>query len=220
MDDQETLFEAIKTGDEASVERLLARSPDLALAETEDGVSAVLLAAYYRRPHIAAVLAEHRNNLNIFEAAALGKLSMLRRLLDEQPGLANAYALDGFQPLGLACFFGHPQAAQLLLEHGAAVNSASRNEAKVMPLHSAVAARQLEVARILLARGANPNAVQAGEFTPLHGAAENGQVEMVRLLLDHGANPHQRAADGRTALDIAREKGHPEVIALLESLQP
>ena len=45
--------------------------------------------------------------LDVFEAAAVGKTDRLRELLDEDPALANAWADDGFQPLGLASFFGH-----------------------------------------------------------------------------------------------------------------
>ena len=57
--------------------------------------------------------------LNVFEAAAFGRTDRLRELLDEEPATANAFADDGFQPLGLACFFGHVGAARLLLERGA-----------------------------------------------------------------------------------------------------
>ena len=75
-----------------------------------------------------------------------GGPSALRELLDEDPSLANAWAEDGFQPLGLASFFGHVEAARLLVERGAEVNSASRNDFKVMPLHSAAATGDPEVA--------------------------------------------------------------------------
>ena len=77
--------------------------------------------------------------LDVFEAAAVGRTERLGELLDEDPSLANAWAEDGFQPLGLASFFGHVDAARFLVEHGAEVNSASRNDLKVMPLHSAAA---------------------------------------------------------------------------------
>ena len=108
--------------------------------------------------------------LDVFEAAAVGRADRLRELLDEDPALANAWAEDGFQPLGLASFFGHVDAARLLVERGAEVNSASRNDFKVMPLHSAAATGDAEVryelAKLLLEHG-------AAERTPagrLHGA--------------------------------------------------
>src|SRR5215218_1568853 len=126
--------------------------------------------------------------LDVFEAAAVGRSERLRELLDEDPELANAWADDGFQPLGLASFFGHVEAARLLLERGAEVNSASRNEMKVMPLHSAAATsdprKRYELARLLLEHGADPNARQQDEYTPLMEADQNGDERLRSLLTE------------------------------------
>jgi len=96
-----------------------------------------LLQAVYRGDQAAVdeLLAEEPE-LDVFEASALGRIDRLRELLDADPSLANAWADDGFQPLGLASFFGHVEAVGLLVERGAEVNSASRNDFKVMPLHT------------------------------------------------------------------------------------
>jgi len=129
--------------------------------------------------------------LDVFEAAAVGQVDRLRALLDEDATLANAWAEDGFQPLGLASFFGHAEAARLLLERGAAVNSPSRNDLKVMPLHSAVAEKdpdtRYEIAKLLLEHGAEPNARQQDDFTPLMAADQQGDERLRALLVEHGA---------------------------------
>ena len=129
--------------------------------------------------------------LDVFEAAAVGRTGRLRELLDQDPSLANAWAEDGFQPLGLASFFGHVEAAKLLVERGAEVNSASRNDFKVMPLHSAAATgdegTRYELAKLLLENGADPNAVQQDEFTPLMAADQHGDQRLRDLLVEHGA---------------------------------
>lgn len=129
--------------------------------------------------------------LDVFEAAAVGSAERLRELLDEDPSLANAWADDGFQPLGLASFFGHVEAAQVLVERGAEVNSASRNDMKVMPLHSAAATGDPEVryelAKLLLEKGADPNARQQDKFTPLMEADHHGDERLQQLLVQHGA---------------------------------
>jgi ankyrin repeat protein len=132
--------------------------------------------------------------LNVFEAAAFGRTDRLRELLDEEPATANAFADDGFQPLGLACFFGHVGAARLLLERGADPSSLARNEhLQVAPLHSASAsenkdeATRYELCELLLDRGADPNLQQGGGFTPLDSARQNGDERLERLLLDRGA---------------------------------
>jgi ankyrin repeat protein len=129
--------------------------------------------------------------LDVFEAAAVGRTERLRELLDEDPGLANAWAEDGFQPLGLASFFGHVDAARLLIERGADVNSASLNEMKVMPLHSAAATgdadTRYELAKLLLDNGADPNAHQQDEYTPLMAADQHGDERLRDLLVERGA---------------------------------
>src|SRR6202008_2543160 len=63
-----------------------------------------LLAALYRGEDVSGLLAGDPE-LDVFEAAALGRVERLRELLDEDPSRANAFGNDGFQPLGLACFF-------------------------------------------------------------------------------------------------------------------
>jgi ankyrin repeat protein len=155
-------------------------------------MSELLQAVYEGNQARADELLAAEPELDVFEAAAVGKTERLRELLDEDPALANAWATDGFQPLGLACFFGHVEVARLLVERGAEVNSASRNEMRVMPLHSAAATRdaetRYELAKLLLEHGADPNARQQDEFTPLMAADQHADERLEELLLEHGAS--------------------------------
>jgi cytohesin len=58
-------------------------------------------------------------------------------------------------------------------------------------LHSAAQAGHLDAVRLLLEKGANPNAREDGDNTyPLHWAAASGHVEIVRALLDAGGDVH------------------------------
>src|SRR5205809_7344192 len=154
-----------------------------------------LLEALYRgdADRVSALLAADPE-LSVFEAAAFGRTDRLRELLDEDPSRANAFGDDGFQPLGLACFFGHVEAARLLLDCGADLNSLARNEhIQAAPLHSASAseskdeATRYELCELLLDRGADPNLEQGGGFTALDSARQNGDERLERLLLDRGA---------------------------------
>jgi ankyrin repeat protein len=151
-----------------------------------------LLQAIYRGDQARAdELLAASPELDVFEASATGRAERLRELLDGDPSLANAWADDGFQPLGLASFFGHVEAARLLVERGAEVNSASRNDMKVMPLHSAAATgdpeARYELAKLLLKHGADPNARQQDDFTPLQAAEQLGDQRLAELLRQHGA---------------------------------
>ena len=154
-------------------------------------MSEVLQAVYQRDQARVDELLAREPELDVFEAAAVGRTERLLELLDDDPALANAWAEDGFQPLGLASFFGRVDAARLLVEHGAEVNSASRNDFKVMPLHSAAATgdpeARYELAKLLLEHGADANARQQDDFTPLMAADQHGDERLRSLLVEHGA---------------------------------
>lgn len=211
------LARAIKAGDASRVRELLEARPALAGARDASGVSMVLLALYHQRRDVAEAVLEAGPPLDVFDAAAAGRLDRLRALLAADPGAANAWAADGFFPLGLACFFRQPEAARLLLEAGADPRAAARNPMRVTALHAAAAARDAVTARELLDRGADVDARQQMGYTALHAAAQHGDVELVELLLSRGADPALRSEDGRDAAAHAREKGHHPLAGRLAS---
>ena len=150
-----------------------------------------VLEALYRGDdrRLTELLAEEPK-LNVFEAAALGRTDRLRELLAQEPDGANAFGDDGFQPLGLACFFGHLEAARLLLDHGADPNTLARNEhIRTNALHAAAASEnkgpevRYELCKLLLERGADPGIPQGNsEFRAIDAARMNGDEELERLL--------------------------------------
>ncbi len=164
-------------------------------------------ALYEGRAADALVAASSRGDLDVFETAALGMVPRLRTLLDEDASVVNAWSADGFTPLHFAAFFGHPEAAKLLVERGADLDARSTNRDFALdaaPLHSAAAAGQLEVCRVLLDAGADVNAVQHGGYTALLDAAANKNGELMELLLERGADHSARLDDGRGADELIR----------------
>jgi uncharacterized protein len=209
------MFDAITAGDLDRVRELIAEDAALAGARDADGLSAVTQARYHGEDDIVDALLAAGPELDVFEAAAVGRLERVRELLEDDPALATALSPDGFTPLHLAAFFGHPEIARLLLERGADANAVARNPMRVTPLHSAAAARQIEIAELLVDHGADVNAAQERGFTPLHAAAQNGDIGLARLLLGRGADREQTTEDGRRAADFAAARRHEQVLALL-----
>jgi ankyrin repeat protein len=209
---------AVKKGDLASVERMLAADPALVGAKDDAGVSAVLLAHYYGKDDVAKALLARRPALDIFEASTAGDADRVRELVSKDRTLASAWAADGFFPLGLAAFFKRPAVAKVLIEHGADVNMASK-PAGFTPLHSAVAddagEATKDLVRMLLDANADPNARSATDGTPVHTAAFTGNIPVLQLLLAYGGDPAAADNKGRTPLDVARERHHSEAAALL-----
>jgi ankyrin repeat protein len=181
----------------------------------QNGVSEILTALYHGKKDVVQELLASGIELNVYEAAATGQVQRLQELISADPSLVNSHAGDGFTPLGLAVFFGHSDTVNALINAGADVNLASRESMKVTPLASASAARQYEIARVLIARGANVNARAANDFTPLHESAASGKVEFAKLLLQNGADANAKTIDDKTPLDYAREQNREEMVALL-----
>jgi ankyrin repeat protein len=100
----------------------------------------------------------------------------------------------------------------------------SRENEGQTPLTVAAQFGRIEIVRLLLAEGADPDLRDFGGQgdTALSTAAWHGQLEVCRVLLDAGADPNIRthpAAQGntgnRTALDWALRANHPEAAELL-----
>jgi ankyrin repeat protein len=195
----EELFDGIRAGDLGAVERALDAAPGAASSRGPDGVSAVLTARYRGHHEIVEALIRAGCDLDVFDAAALGRLGHLDLMLSLDPALATAWASDGFYPLALAAFFGQHAAVQRLLATGAGVqiNEPSRNPMRVATIHAAVASRSLEVVKTVIDAGADVNARQQGGFTALHEAVHNGSHEIEALLLACGADPDALDAEGR-----------------------
>jgi len=82
------------------------------------------------------------------------------------------------------------------------------------PLHVAVAEGDLDIFRLLLSRGADPNATLEDRGTPLAAAARKWQTTMLKELLDHGADPNLA---GSSAVVFAASTGYIEGMLMLIS---
>ena len=155
---------------------------------------------------------------------------------------------DGVSPLLVAIMNANWDLARHLIVAGAdvnqwdiygesplflAVNLHTRidgGRASIDPLNTT---RGLEIVKLLLERGANPNmqlffrpanlsgATNTRGSTPLIRAVNNGDLEVVRLLLDHGADATLSMADRQTPIHaaIAGRAPEPQVLELIRLLQ-
>src|SRR6266478_4768295 len=180
----------------------------------------------------------------LITAVRTGDTKASGKLIAASPELVNAHDRAGATPLHHAAGFGNIAAMKLLLEHGADVNAVNKrkstplfwcmhDEAKVRMLldhgakvstsnidgrtavYQAVSmANAVPVLRLLLDKGADPNAKTLTGMTPLI-AASRVNIEAARILIDRKADVNARNAAGGTALMAAAATGRPQMVRLL-----
>ncbi|XP_061769914.1 ankyrin-2-like isoform X1 [Nerophis ophidion] len=113
------------------------------------------------------------------------------------------------------------KSAALLLQndHNADVQSKMMvnrtTESGFTPLHIAAHYGNVNVATLLLNRGAAVDFLARNGITPLHVASKRGNTNMVCLLLDRGCQIDAKTRDGLTPLHCAARSGHDVVVELL-----
>ncbi len=211
----EKLEQYITNANLGGLTELLMKEPALAKSRTSHQVSPLMLSCYYKKPAVTTLLLKYLDEISLFEASAAGKFDVVTHLIYNNPESVNAYAEDGFTPLGLACYFGQYEVARYLVLKGADVNLPSNNGFSVYPIHSAVAGNYTQIARMLIENNALVNVKQQAGATPLHTAAQNGNIDLLILLLEHGADINVRMEGGKLPADLAREKGFDEIAEAL-----
>jgi ankyrin repeat protein len=188
----------------------------------------------------------------ILAAAKDGDYDRVLALLETDPALANASNMLGSQPIHAAHFGGHKRIVDLLIARGVDLNFFLASELGLLDqvrgalesdpaltrifsaagstaLHRSCYWGQTAVARLLLDRGADPNAVTQDSFlqiaplgcavatpdVPNPSDSEDVVLDLVNLLLSSAADVNARRRDGLTALHSAAYRRHRRVMETL-----
>jgi ankyrin repeat protein len=122
--------------------------------------------------------------------------------------------------LQIASRDGNLDIAELLLKHGADVNSPPAEKFGATALQFAALGGYLGIASLLIDKGADINAPPAkiDGRTALEDAAEHGRIDMVQLLKSSGAEiSGEEDGQYKRALTRAFENGHHATWRLLQS---
>ncbi|KAM4554995.1 ankyrin repeat and SOCS box protein 12a [Odontesthes bonariensis] len=122
-------------------------------------------------------------------------VSLLSELLSQESYRRCINARSGWgipvTPLRTAAALGHLRCVELLLEHGAEIDSLDVKAQT--PLFTAVSGKHLDCVVALLKAGADPNGSQYNNCSPVLTAAREGDVDVLRELLRFGAEVDVKA---------------------------
>jgi ankyrin repeat protein len=185
------------------VDELLARGADVNAARADGGRPIHLTNGDYHyrgwrdvpkdHPTTPAEVLDHLRMrgayVDINTAASMGDLNRVKELLDEDPSLANRVS-------DYVTYY---------------VGSGS-------PLKNAASRGHMDVVKLLLQRGADPNLPEEG-IAPrghaLYSAVANKHFEVAKLLLEHGAYPNPEVESSADALSRAISNSDQPMIELL-----
>jgi ankyrin repeat protein len=142
---------------------------------------------------------------DIWEAAKVGDVGEVERLLGQDPGLLDAGGQHGMTPLMFASRGGHVRVVRWLVDKGAAINEHYRDGRTA--LWFACFQGRAPVVRWLVEKGADASISTGWGSTPLMAASYQGHLEVVRLLLGFPsakATMNHRDGDGGPATTAAR----------------
>ena len=186
---------------------------------------------------------EEINLRDMIEAARDGRINQVKSFLMNENVNVNGkvFALD--PALHEACYSGHRDVVELLLDHGADIEARTYLY-DLLPLDAACIKQRISTVELLLERGARANAwgslykaciinhvymlnllLDHGaeinnncnhlKSTPLHIACYGNSQDCVRELLHRGANLTMQNIYGETALDVARRMNHTVIFELM-----
>lgn len=176
----------------------------------------------------------------IFELIGTGNYNLLSERLSENPALSKSKNEQGISPLQFAAYCRNKQAIAIikpyldridiyeasslgdmenvlhLLEKDLSLINAFSIDG-FTPLGLASFFGHLELVKILIEKGADPNLASKNEFkvTPLHSACAISNYGIAELLIENGADVNAKQMQGITPLHSAAHNGQSKLAKLL-----
>jgi quinoprotein dehydrogenase-associated probable ABC transporter substrate-binding protein len=222
------LSEAIIAEDPARVKLLVSHGADVNKRDNQ-GYTPLTSAARQRNSALVKLLLDLKANPNLRDGNDMAPL-LEAVMRDDVPSIKlllahgadkNVRGPEGIDALGLAIEERKYEAAKDLINAGVKVN-VPVGEQRLTPLMITAAenapaegavfvpssTRPIDVARLLIQRGADVNATDKTGMTALMVAASHNNAPMVGLLLQSGADASAKNGEGQTASDIAKLNGN------------
>src|SRR5688572_25551087 len=230
---------AIRAFDIQRVQEMIDKQPDLVHAADKRGNQPIHWAALTRQLNIIDYLLEHGADINAMRPDGAKPIDITfgdyhyrswyrdlprNGLRKHEVVIGYLMARGAYCDISVAAKIGYYERVKELIEKDPSiVNQLPVHDGYYsgLPLRNAAGAGHIEVVRLLLQNGANPNEPEPGiapQGAALHAAIGSRHFEIVKLLLENGANADADVESSGNCLYMANlVKAPQEIIDLLSS---
>jgi ankyrin repeat protein/L-ascorbate metabolism protein UlaG (beta-lactamase superfamily) len=223
---------AARRGDIAVLKELVAAGLPLSCGPDQWGATPLGGAAQRGQMEVIAYLLDNGANPNdvppdgespLMQAAGAGKRDAVRLLLDK--GADPNYRINDFTTLMVSLWSPDPEVVRMLLAKGADAKFTGADGTNVLHGLAQRPGVPVEIARLLVEAGADPNAKTGEGYTPYALACERGSTDLIEYFVSKGADvtsTYRRGGTlGVTGLHAAAARGYGDLAAfLIESDAP
>ena len=151
---------------------------------------------------------------SLIEAVRMSDTALVLKLIKDGADV-NQLSPAGDSPLTTACQWGDSGMVSLLLENKASPDTPRALRGRTALMVASAYYSGTGVCKLLVAKGANVNAISESGKTALMLAARDGKKDVVEYLLSVGADASKKDIGGYRALDFA----HDIDITIIQSLK-
>ena len=216
------LFCASAAGDLQTIERLLNSNSALVRAHYEYRTALNIAVRENQMPVVIFLLDRGAdpfyNGNDLVEMARIRGLTEMEALLESKRPKDQPTSLSS--DIGIANLIGNVERVREILDREPSLVNQLIDRRAGTPLVLAAGRGHLEVVRLLLEHGADPNLPEKGNAPhgrALYSAVYGKHFDVAKLLLEHGANPNQEVESSADAPSIAIMNSDTKMIELLAS---
>ena len=224
---------AVRVGNEEHIDELVKYGAEIhttAAVSDVAGVSSLHLASVCGHHRIVRKLIRLGADVNartstgstsLFLAVKEGNDDVVRFLLEANCDVTVQQSEASPGIVHLAIMANNERVLRMLIRAGCSINEPAKSEENgdITPLYIAVDNKHIQMVKLLLELGADPDQELKDGFTVLHTSAEQGLLDIVKVLIDHGCAADKTAKFGDlslvTPLHLAVMNKFPEVVKIL-----